>query len=130
MRLLKRGLKPFEYRAYAGKEEILTETMQHTGTYQTKYADPVQYMGSFSEARGYASQKVFGRNANYTHVLLVDDTTAEITENGLVDFGENTYTVTAVVTSANYLSVALRLKTKNTVSEAELDAIKDNLLHA
>lgn len=128
MRLLKRNLKPFEYRAYVGKEEIMTVNMRHTGNYKAKYADPVQYMGSFSEARGYASQKVFGWNANYTHVLLVDDTTAEIKENGLVSFEENTYTITSVVSSKNYLSVALRLRTKNTVPEDELNAVKDNLL--
>lgn len=128
MRLLKRNLKPFEYRAYVGKEEIITADMRHTGNYKAKYSDPVLYMGNFSEARGYASQKVFGRNANYTHVLLVDDTTAEINENGLVSFEENTYTITSVVLSENYLSIALKLRTKNTVPEDELNAVQDNLL--
>lgn len=120
MRLLKRNLEPFEYRAYSGKEETLTDNGMHTGHYDVVYEPPVRYMGNFSEARGYASQKMFGRDANYTHVLIVDDPKALMTENGLIDYKEDSYVITAVRASTNYLALALRKRTKNTAEPVEM----------
>lgn len=120
MRLLKRNLEPFEYRAYSGKEETITDNGLHTGHFDVTYDAPIRYMGNFSEARGYASQKMFGRDANYTHVLIVDDPKAPMTENGLIDYKEDNYVITAVRASTNYLALALRKRTKNTTDPVEL----------
>ena len=114
MRLLRRNLEALEYRAYLGKEETMTDNMKHTGHREPKYDDPVQYVGNFSTAGGYASQKMFGRDANYTHVLIVDDPKVSMDENGLIDRGEDTYTITAIRRSLNYTALAIRKRTKNT----------------
>lgn len=112
-RLQKINMTQFEYRAYRGKQERLTPEGRHTGEPELIYDDPVAYEGNISVNYGYAAQKAFGLDTNYTHVLIMEDPDADIKEEGLIDWNGDTYEIRSVVPSLNYLSVSLRKRTKN-----------------
>lgn len=107
MRLLKRALTRFDYRACKGKEEILADG-RHTGRYQLVYDDPVVMTGNISAPKGFANDRWFGIETKYTHVLLVDDPNTCIREDGLIIWNNETYEVRAVRPSLNMTSIALR----------------------
>ncbi len=116
MRLLKRNTACFLYRAYLGDEEILKDGM-HTGQYAAVYAHPVPYRGAISVPYGYVTAQLFGTKKNYTHVLLMEDPEAPVTEHGLVIFKGAEYEVRAVRPSLNVLAVGLQKRTENNAEE-------------
>lgn len=115
MKLLKRNLTSFDYRACLGQQEVIVEeergnerVQRHTGRYAVKYADPVAMEGSIATARGFVANEWYGIDTRYTHVLVMDNPNADIKEDGLIDWRGDTYEVRAVRPSLNVLSVALR----------------------
>ena len=116
MRLQYINTTTFQYRAYLGKTEVLSNG-RHTGHSEPSYADPVEYRGNISVPYGQASQQMFGQDIRYTHVLVMEDPNADIKEDGLIDWRDNTYEIKAVRPSLNYLNVALKRRTKNSASE-------------
>lgn len=124
MRLLKRNTTVFEYRAYIGETEVLSEGM-HTGNYQPAYANAVEYRGNISAPSGFVTDQLFGVDTKYTHVLLLDDPNADISEEGLIDWEGDTYEVRAVRPSLNVLSVALRKRTRNNAPPVEEIVVPD-----
>ena len=110
MKLLRRNTTTFEYRAYVGEQEILLDGM-HTGNYGPVYAAPVQYRGNISAPSGFATDNLFGVNTKYTHVLLMDNPCADISEEGLIDWKGSVYDVKAVRPSINVLAVAIKKRT-------------------
>ena len=116
MRLQKRNTACFLYRAYLGDEEILKDGM-HTGQYAAVYAHPIPYRGTISVPYGYVTAQLFGTKKNYTHVLLMEDPEAPITEHGLVIFKGAKYEVRAVRPSLNVLAVGLQKRTENNTEE-------------
>lgn len=116
MRLLKRNLKEFEYRAYIGKTEVISDG-KHTGRLQAQYGDPVLYRGNISAARNSAYHEFFGIGTNYTHVLLVEGADTGFTEEGLIDWNGNVYEIVRVSPSLNVTALALKKRvTNNAVS--------------
>lgn len=111
MKLLKRNLTEFEYRAYQGEEEIV-EWGKHTGRPEVKYGDPECYKGNIGLPNGFVQNDLFGINHNYTHVLVMDDIHADINEAGLIKCNGLTYEIKAVRRSLNVLSVALKQLTE------------------
>lgn len=109
MRLCRRNLTCMEYRAYLGKQEKLKDG-KHTGQFVDTYADPVTYEGNMSTASGFAADKLFGINVDYTHVLMLPQTDPEIDEAGLFDWRGHTYFVQAVHPGLNHTTVALKRK--------------------
>lgn len=107
MKLLRRHLSQFEYRAYLGKQEILDEG-RHTGKYEVRYADPKIYRGSFDLPNGYSQYMFAGISPDYTHVLLVENPNADIAEDGLIDWKGGTYKILQVRPSYNLMSIALK----------------------
>ncbi len=112
MRNLRRNETVFEYRAYLGEEETLNGEM-HTGNYHAVYADPVQYRGNIDPPSGFATDNLFGVNTQYTHVLLMDNPNADITEEGLIYWKGAAYEIKAVRPSLNVLAIALKKRTQN-----------------
>lgn len=110
------NLTEFQYRAFVKKTERMTDTWRHTGTYDTEYADPVTYDGNISIPYGTATARMFGLDTQYTHVLTMADPDTDIKEYGLIDWKGDVYEITAVRPSINYLTVALKKRTKNTLS--------------
>lgn len=108
MRLQQINLTTFDYRAYLGKREKLTEDGRHTGINEPEYDAPVQYEGNISVPYGYAAQQMFGLDTRYTHILVMEDPEADIHEYGLIDWKGDTYEIQAVRPSFNYMQVALR----------------------
>ena len=97
-------------------EEILKDGM-HTGQYAAVYAHPIPYRGTISVPYGYVTAQLFGTKKNYTHVLLMEDPEAPITEHGLVIFKGAEYEVRAVRPSLNVLAVGLQKRTENNAEE-------------
>lgn len=116
MKLLKRNTTPFEYRAFAGEKEELRDG-HHTGNMKPCYADPVLYRGNISAPSGFATDNLFGLNTQYTHVLLMENPDADISENGLIDWKGAVYEVKAVRPSLNVLAVALKKRTVNNADD-------------
>ena len=116
MRLLKRNTACFLYKAYLGDEEIIKDGM-HTGQYAAVYAYPVPIRGTLSVPYGYVTAQLFGTKRNYTHVLLMEDPEAPITEHGLVIHKGAEYEVKAVRPSLNVLAVGLQKRTENNAEE-------------
>lgn len=112
MKCLRRNLAEFDYRAYAGREEVIVNE-RHTGRYEVTYADPVKYRGNISVPSGLVQNVFPGIVQDYTHVLVMDDPDADIAENGMIDWKGDTYQIMAVNPSLNVLSVALKKLTKS-----------------
>lgn len=113
MRLLIRNRTEFEYYGYTGVESDLDEDGLHTGIPKPVYADPVKYKGNISAPSGAAVQAFDGLDIRYTHVLLMDDPNADISETGKILWKNRMYKITAVRPSLNVLSVALLAETVN-----------------
>ena len=113
MRLLKRNCTTAEYLPYTGTQtDIVMDENQnviHTGEFRPMYGKPVTLKRvNISTPTGHAAQMFYGKEALYTHVMLVDKPETEITEHGRVRWNGHTYSVTAVRQSLNMLSVALK----------------------
>lgn len=115
MKLLKRNLTSFDYRACLGEVEVLeTEgsgqdaVQRHTGRFEVRYADPVAMTGSISYARGFVANQWFGIDDRYTHTLLIGTPDANIAEDGLIDWKGDTYEIRAVRATLNVTAVAMR----------------------
>ena len=106
MKLLKRNTTEFTYSAYEGKTEILNNG-KHTGKFTLSYSNPVTYRGNISVPAGQVNQQWFGIDVKYTHILLMDDPEAAITESGLIQWKGKTYLIKAVRPSPNVLAIAL-----------------------
>ena len=114
MKLLIRNRTEFEYYAYTGVDsDVDEETGMHTGVWRPVYDEPVTYKGNISAPSGSAVQAFDGLEVRYTHVLLMDNPNADISEAGYIVWKGKTYDVTAVRPSLNVLSVALRMRTEN-----------------
>lgn len=111
MRLLVRNCTAFDYYKYTGLDSDLDENNLHTGIWKPVYAEPVTYTGNISSPSGAAVQAFDGLEIRYTHVLVMDNPDADISETGYIVWKGKTYDVTAVRPSLNVLSVALEQRT-------------------
>ena len=111
MKLLIRNRTEFEYYAYTGVDDDKDEDGLHTGIPHPVYDDPVTYKGNISAPSGTAVQAFDGLDVRYTHVLLMDDPNADISEAGRIQWKGHMYKITAVRPSLNVLSVALLAET-------------------
>lgn len=107
MKLLRRNCTKFEYLPYDGLESDLNEDGLHTGVFVPQYGDPVEYVGNISVPSGAASQAFDGIEVRYSHILLMNNLSADIHETGKVRWKGRMYTVTAVRPGLNVLAVAL-----------------------
>ena len=121
MRLLKRQQTAFEYMPNLGVQEIL-EDGKHTGRYCPRYGGRVTYKGNVAMPTGYVQATWFGIDKDYSHILLMEDPKAPIKEDGIIEWDGNTYVIQAVKPSYNFLSIAMRVITKE-----EADALKKAL---
>jgi hypothetical protein len=121
VRNLKRNETDFEYIPPDGETSDLNENGEHTGEFYQKHGTPVSMRGNISMPSGSISQQFFGTDTRYTHVLLLDNPNADISELGMVRWKGSLYAITAVRPSLNAMSVALRKKTDDH-AEAEDDA--------
>ena len=113
MKLLRRNTYRFAYYANTGTETEAIRDGLHTGEYTPAYAAPVYYRGNISAPYGNASDNLFGINTQYTHVLLMDDVKAPISEDGLIGWNGSIYEIQAVRPTLNVLAVALKKRTEN-----------------
>lgn len=114
MRLLIRNRTEFEYYAYTGVDsDVDEETGMHTGIWHPVYDEPVTYKGNISAPSGSATQAFDGLDIRYTHVLLMDNPNADISETGKIQWKNRMYKITAIRPSINVLSVALLAETVN-----------------
>lgn len=121
MHLLRRNLTDFEYLPPDGETSDLNDDGEHTGEFYQKSGTPVPKKGNISEPSGSISQNFFGTDTRYTHVLVMDDPDAGISELGMIRWKGDLYEIRAVRPSLNALSVALRKKTANHVEESTND---------
>ena len=119
MHNLRRNETEFEYFIPNGLESDLDENGMHTGDFEKQYALPVTYRGNISVPTGYASQNLFGTDVRYSHLLVMDDPDADISETGMIRWKGSLYEIRAVRPSINTLAIALRKKTED---HAESDA--------
>lgn len=112
MKLLRRNTVTFGYRAYLGEIETTPDGM-HSGDWHPQYDTPVTYRGNISPATGTAEPDMFGLDVRYSHVLLMDDMSADIGEDGLIEWQGSQYDVVAVSRSFNVISAALMKRTAN-----------------
>ena len=113
MRLLFRNRTEFMYYAYTGLDSDEDENGLHTGVWHPVYAGPVTFSGNISVPSGSAIQAFDGLDVRYTHVLLMDNPNADISEAGLIQWRKRMYKITAVRPSLNVLYVALLAETVN-----------------
>lgn len=114
MKLLKRNLTVFEYIPWTdGETDVDPDTGLHTGEYRKIQAEPVEYEGNISQPGQMTNQTFYGLDIRYTHTLILDDPEAEIDEHGEILWNGDAYEIRAVRRSLNFLSAALRKKTKD-----------------
>jgi len=108
MRTLRRNTVLFTYRPYEGKAYRENSDGRKTGTLNPVYGPGTTCRGNLAPATGFAANNWFGVNTRYTHIVLMDDSTADIRETGRIDYGGAEYEITAVRKSVNVLALALR----------------------
>lgn len=113
MHTLKLNETRFEYLPPTGEESDLNPDGEHTGEFYPTYGEPIPYRGNISMPSGNATQDFFGTDTRFTHVLVMDDPDADISELGMIVWKGAKYEIRAVRPSQNSLSVALRRKTEN-----------------
>lgn len=113
MHTLRRNETEFEYLPPDGETSDLNDDGEHTGEFYPIPADPVPMRGNISMPSGTTSQNFFGTDTRYTHVLVMDDPDADISELGMIHWKGSLYEIRAVRPSINTLSIALRKKTAN-----------------
>ena len=113
MHLLRRNMTDFEYLPPDDYESDLNDDGEHTGDFNLTHGEPEPYRGNISTPSGSISQHFFGTDVRYTHVLVMEDMDAGISELGLIRWKGDLYEITAVRPSLNTLAVALRKKTVN-----------------
>ena len=119
MHNLRRNETSFEYLPPDGETSDLNENGEHTGEFYQVHSEPIAYSGSISTPSGMISQNFFGTDTRYTHVLVMDDPDADISELGMIRWKGNLYEIRAVRPSINTLSVALRKKTANNAESGD-----------
>jgi len=107
MKNLKRNERPFTYKAFKSKTEIVKDG-KRTGKMQIQYENPIPYTGNISVPNGQATQELFGINTQYTHVLIMDNPNLDIREDGLIECNGRKYEVKAARPSLNVLAIALK----------------------
>ncbi len=81
---LARNLFPVHFKLYLGKEEIIDEYGNRTGTYKTSYGDLQTASLSVSPSKGTAEAEMFGMFDDYDRTMTTADTTCEIDENTIL----------------------------------------------
>ena len=117
MKLLRRNTRTFEYLPNTGEETDLNADGEHTGVFQPVYGDPIEMRGNISTPSGLTTQTFYGEDIRYTHVLLMEDPKAPISEHGLVIFEGAEYEIMAVRPSLNVLAIGLKKRTENHAEE-------------
>lgn len=110
---LRRNETDFEYLPPDGEGTDLNEDGEHTGEFDPQHSEPVPCRGNISMPNGFISQNFFGTDTRYTHVLVMDDPDADISELGMIRWKGDLYAIKAVRPSLNSLSAALQKKTVN-----------------
>lgn len=111
MRLLRRNTVEFLYYPVINNVGTFTGDMVATGWFKPEYGDPVVYRGTLSTESGFATDTMQGVETPYTHVMLMDNVTADISELGVIQVNGRWYEVKAVRRSRNVLNLALKLST-------------------
>ena len=117
MRNLLRNTSAFEYYPNTGLTSDLNKDGDHTGDPQPVYGTSVTYRGTFSTPSGQTKPTFYGRDIQYTHVLVMCDVNADIDEGGYILWKGDKYEVRAVAPSLNVLSIALK---RMTVDEVQI----------
>lgn len=107
----------FTYEKFLGMSDYDEETGEYTGEPVVTYGDPVQYFGSISSPSTLATTTLYGVDARYSRVLLLDDPKADISETGRITYDGDRYEIVAVRPTLNVLAVALRKLTGDEVPE-------------
>mgnify|MGYP006908815203 CR=1 FL=1 len=119
MKCLRRNKTEFEYLPPDGETSDVNDAVEHTGEFYPVHSEPVTMKGNISMPSGNISQDFFGTDTRYTHVLLLEDPDADISELGMIRWKGNLYEIRAVRPSLNALSVALRKKTADNAEPEE-----------
>lgn len=117
MRLLKRNCVEFTYEKFKGMSDLDSNTGEYTGEPIVTYEKPVKYIGSISAPSTLATTTLYGVDARYSHVLLLDDPKADISETGRITYKGDKYEIVAVRPTLNVLAVAMRKMTADQVAE-------------
>lgn len=118
MKLLRRNTVEFLYYPLEDNRNQFADNMDPvvgTRWYKPVYGQPVIYRGNISVANGFAQDSMLGVETPYTHTLLMDNMTADISVLGLVGWNGKLYEVKAVRRSLNVLNIALKESTMMTV---------------
>lgn len=101
--------QPMTYQLYVGKTDKLDASGYKTGEKTITYANEVPFKGCISPASGSARFEPFGTFRDYTHALIVSADLG-ITEESLIHFAGEVYTVKKIAKSLNHTIYALQLK--------------------
>lgn len=113
MKVLRRNCVEFTYEHYLGESDYDPETETYSGEPEAQYGGGGTYRGNLSVPSGVTNQTLYGLDAKYSHVILMDDPHADIREDGRITIGEEIYEVVAVRPSINVLAVAVQRITRN-----------------
>lgn len=115
MRSLKRNERTIYYANYLGKEELIDEYGNATGSYKVNYTEPKPYKINVSPARGSSDDTLFGTTLNYTKTMVTADLNCPIDEHSVlwVDRTYDTnvpydYTVSQVGKSLSSVAYAIK----------------------
>lgn len=108
MRDLKRNQALISYKNFVGKEEIVDDYGNVTGSYKRVYSEVKTRYMSVSANKGNAEVQGFGTQLDYDRTLSTADMTCDIDENSLVYIGGDIYTVRARAVSLNQIQIAIK----------------------
>lgn len=89
MRCLEINKQPFWYALYQGKTDVLVDGKK-TGEKVITYSTPVQVYGNISPASGTTVVELFGNNAQYDKIIVMDiDSCPPIDESSVLCIDKN-----------------------------------------
>lgn len=108
MRDLKRNQTLISYKNFVGKEEIVDDYGNATGSYKRLYSEVKTRYMSVSANKGNAEVQGFGTQLDYDRTLSTADMSCDINENSIVYIDGNAYSVKARAVSLNQIQLALK----------------------
>lgn len=84
MRSLRKNQQRLYYATYNGKIPVTDENGDFTGDTETGYTAPVSFYANISPAKGSSQEEVFGKNLDYSRIVVTCDMSLPIDEFSMV----------------------------------------------
>ena len=106
--MCRRNTTLFTYQPFLGLIDDVDERGYHTGEHVPAYGASSTYRGTISAPSGSVVMAFDGLEEQYTHTIIMDTPNTEFTEDGLIEWKGDKYSIVAIRPSLNFTIIAIR----------------------